>query len=224
MPRGRYSRRIQTPILPEAGQNRYLRFFPADALYRTPDLFPCLDSRSLFGSDAPMEMEVGCGTGEFLCALAPRYPAINFVGVEISPKALRYAAQTAAGLALNNLLFLCADFRLAAPLLAPSSLRALYLHFPDPHMQPRYRKHRLFDAHFLDIAHHALEPDGLLSVMTDVEALFWEMLETAEADPRFRKRHAERFLTGWDFPVASRFQKTWQAKGLPILRFELLKR
>lgn len=224
MPRGRYNRRIQTPILSEAGQHRYLRVFPADVLYRAPHLFPRLDSRSLFNSDAPMEMEVGCGTGEFLCALAARHPAVNYVGVEISPKALQYAAQTAAELALNNLLFLCADFRLASPLLAPGSLRALYLHFPDPHMQPRYRKHRLFNAHFLDAVHHALEPNGLLSVMTDVEAFFREMLEIAEADPRFRKRHTQRFLTGWDFPVASRFQQTWQSKGLPILRFELLKR
>jgi tRNA (guanine-N7-)-methyltransferase len=224
MPRGRYNRRIEAPTLPEAVRNRYLRVLPSEALYRAPHLFPRLDSRSLFGSDAPMEMEVGCGTGEFLCALALRYPATNYVGVEISPKALRRAAESAAALALKNLLFLCADFRLIAPLLAPASLRALYLHFPDRHMQPKYRKHRLFDARFLDTAHLALEKDGLLSVMTDVETFFLEMLETAEADSRFQKRHAQRFLTGWDFPAVSRFQQTWQAKGLPILRFELLKR
>jgi tRNA (guanine-N7-)-methyltransferase len=224
MPRGRYNRRIEMPTIPEAQRNRYLQVYPGDALYHTPHLFPRLDSRSLFGSDVPMEMEIGCGTGEFLCTLASRHPAVHYVGIEISPKALRYATEMASSLSLNNLLFLCADFRLAAPLLAPASLRAIYLHFPDPHMQPKYRKHRLFDARFLDTAHMALEQDGLLSVITDVEKFFLEMLETAEADSRFQKRHAERFLTGWDFPVASRFQQTWQAKGLPILRFELLKR
>jgi tRNA (guanine-N7-)-methyltransferase len=50
---------------------------------------------------------------------------------------------------LENVVFLRADFRLLYPLLAPGSLDAVYLHFPDPNVRPKFRKHRVFCARFL---------------------------------------------------------------------------
>ncbi|NKB71405.1 MAG: hypothetical protein GKR89_30400 [Candidatus Latescibacteria bacterium] len=50
---------------------------------------------------------------------------------------------------------------------------------------------------------------------------FVVMLQLAEADSRFVKTHTERYLVGFEPSVKSRFQRIWEAHGLPTLRFEV---
>jgi hypothetical protein len=47
------------------------------------------------------------------------------------------------------------------------------------------------------------------------------MLELADGDGRFATTHPERYLTGFEPEVKSRFQRIWEGHGLPTLRFEL---
>ena len=114
--------------------------------------------------------------------------------------------------------------RLIYPMLAPSALGFVYLHFPGPNAHPKFRKRRIFSRRFLDEMHAATTPDGRISVMTDHEGCFMEMLELAESDERWEKTHAERYLVGFEAESPSRFQRIWENHGLPTLRFELAKR
>jgi hypothetical protein len=50
------------------------------------------------------------------------------------------------------------------------------------------------------------------------------MLELIEQDNRFEKTHYERYLTGFDAPIISRYQRLWERHGLATLRFEVRKR
>src|SRR5581483_102093 len=108
-------------------------FFSTKELFQNPDMFLPLDSRHLFGNDLPLELEIGCGTAEFLCALAHEHPQTNFVGVDISSKPLFKAISTAEALALPNVKFIKGDFNRMYSLLLADALQAIYLHFPDPH-------------------------------------------------------------------------------------------
>jgi len=49
------------------------------------------------------------------------------------------------------------------------------------------------------------------------------MLELIERDGRWRRAHEEPYLTGFDPPVKSRFQKMWERRGRTIYRFELVR-
>ena len=196
---------------------------PGDRLYREPQAFPKVGSTSLFGYEKPMELEIGCGNGEFLCSLARRDRETNFVGVEVKEKSAHQAVARAAA-DLANILFVKANFRLLYPLLVPGSLRAIYLHFPDPNSRPKFRKRRIFSERFLDEIHAATTPDGRISVMTDHKDLFMEMLEVAEGDERWEKTHTERYLVSFEVESPSRYQRIWEGHGLPALRFELVKR
>jgi tRNA (guanine-N7-)-methyltransferase len=202
---------------------RYLLFFSNKELFRNPDIFPPIDSPHLFGTDLPLQLEIGCGTADFLCALALENPRTNFVGVDVASKALFRAIRTAETYALPNIKFIKGDFKRMYPLLATDALQAVYLHFPDPNMRKRFRKRRIVSPNFLDRINRALVPGGCLSIMTDHHEFFLEMLALIEQDVRFAKTHAERYLIGFEAPAKSRFQRMWERHGLPTLRVELQK-
>lgn len=202
---------------------RYLLFFSNKELFRNPDLFPPIDSPHLFGNDLPLQLEIGCGTADFLCALALENPETNFVGIDVSLKPLFRAIRRAETLALPNIKFIKGDFKRMHPLLAAGALQAVYLHFPDPHMRKRFRKRRIVSPEFLDAINRTLVPGGRLSIATDHHEFFMEMLALIEQDLRFEKTHAERYLIGLEALAKSQFQRMWERHGLATLRVELQK-
>ncbi len=168
-------------------------------------------------------LEVGPGTGEWLIAQAEREPDSNFLGIDIYPKALYKAVADAAEAGLDNIIFVRAPIQFVYPLLVPDALRAVFMHYPDPNLRNR-GQHKIVNAEFLDAFHRALQPGGLLSLITDHEALFFEeMLPLVEGDPRWARTHAERFLVGYEPETKSRYQKMWEKHEVPPLRLELVK-
>lgn len=223
MSRRKLSRFIKAEPPDNPTAEKYLLHWNDVDLYYKPNGFPKLDSEHLFGNRLPLKLEVGCGTGEFLCSQSLREPTVNFIGVDIYLKALFKAVEMASSLSLDNIKFIRANFQLMNPLTIPDSLLSVYLHFPDPNYEVRFRKHRIFTQAFLNQIHCALVPGGRLSVMTDEEELFMDMLNLTEQDTRFEKGHKERYLVGAEDSVKSRYQRIWERHGLPTLRFEVQK-
>ncbi|TCJ14815.1 methyltransferase domain-containing protein [Rubrobacter taiwanensis] len=200
---------------------RYLRVFPGRRLYYEPESLPRITSEELFGDGKPLELEAGCGTGDFLNALAERDPGANFVGVDLHMKSLYRAVNRAAERELENVLYISADFNIIYPLLEDVSLRAVYLHFPDPGMKPRQEKNRIFRRRFLDELHRALVPGGRISVMTDHDGYYEQMLSLLSGDERWEKCFGELSV---DPGVKSRFHRLWEDEyGRTTHRFELVK-
>jgi tRNA (guanine-N7-)-methyltransferase len=224
MPRRLLSRQIRQRPLDAIEIEYYLRTYDAWGLYHHPETFPRLCSPQLFENSAPLELEVGCGTAEFLCSLATRAPEVNFVGVDVALRPLHKAVAMASSLQLTNVRFLRADFARMYPLLEPGSLRQVYVHFPDPNTRRKFHRRKLVTPAFLEAIHLALVAGGGLSLMTDHPVLFQELLAVVEADSRFEKTHAERYLIGFEPEVKSRFQRIWERHGLPILRLEVRKK
>jgi tRNA (guanine-N7-)-methyltransferase len=223
MPRRLLSRQIRPRPLDDRELAQYLRVYDAGGLYHHPETFPRLCSQELFANRAPLELEVGCGTAEFLCSLAAREPEVNFVGVDIARRPLYKAVAVASSLQLTNVRLLHANFAQLYPLLEPCSLRQVYVHFPDPNTRPKFHRRKLVTPAFLDAVHLALVPGGGVSLMTDHTALFQELLAVVEADSRFQRTHAERYLIGFESETKSRFQRIWERHGLSILRLEVRK-
>jgi tRNA (guanine-N7-)-methyltransferase len=221
MTRRKLMRKLSALPLDEQIARTYLRWFPSKQLFTDPRTLPDLDSRHLFGDEQPMCLEIGCGTAEYLCELARDDPQSNFVGVDLAHKPLLHAVRMAAAQALPNIRFIRGDFKLMYPLLVADALRAVYLHFPDPHVQARFRKRRIVTPAFLDAVYHALVPGGQLSIMTDHQGLFADILAIVERDARFERAHAERYLVGFEPAAKSRYQQLWEGHGLPTLRLDL---
>ena len=201
---------------------RYLRLWVQEEVHFHPERFPRLTSRELFGDDAPLDLEVGCGTGEYLCSLAQQRPQARFVGVDPVTKVLFFAARLAEEKKLENLRLLRASMHVLFPLLAPDSIAAVYVHFPDPFVRSR-GEHKVLNARFFEAVQRSLAPGGTLSVVSDKPELFEEALRLVEAQPGLVKTHSERHLVGFEPALKSRYQKKWERYELPALRFEVRK-
>jgi tRNA (guanine-N7-)-methyltransferase len=221
MSRGRQIGRLKLkPLVPDIKQKYLLDWDPIE-LHWVTHAFPFLTSPALFGNDHSLEVEIGAGSGEYLCYLAARDPQTNFLGIEVSRRAAHMAVLVAADADLNNVRILRADFKLLARVMAPQSWRAVYLHFPDPPHNREDAKHAIFDQTFLDGMATVLVPGGQLSVVSDKTDFFMRMLALAVGDGRFAKIHAEPYLQGFEPGVKSRFQLSWERKGIAPRRFVL---
>src|SRR5262245_28484641 len=64
------------------------------AIKRLPPL-GFLDWKAIFGRDAPLVLDLGCGNGRFILSSAMSRPHVDHIGIEILPVVIRYATRRA---------------------------------------------------------------------------------------------------------------------------------
>ena len=220
--RSRHPSRIFDPPPPPDVAQRYLRqFAPAEVIGR-PDLFPRLTAAALFGAaDAPLELDIGCATGEFTVELARRNPRRRYLGIERSAKPLYRAVAAADRLGLGNILFVKTDFRVLGPLLDPAAFSAVYYHFPPPYLNARHSRTGIFIPRHLAAVHTAMRPDAFISVMTDAARTCGLFIEVAAALPFFAVNTDGPFRLRLDDGLKSFHHRKWEEKGRIVYRMEL---
>jgi len=129
-----------------------------------------VDPATLFQREAPIEVELGAGKGDFIIARAGSMPERNFLAVELSGSVTQMLAVRAGQSQSRNLRVLRADARTVVNLLLPdASIAAYHIYFPDPWPKERHAKHRLFTPHFADSLKRTLcAGGGRVFVATDV--------------------------------------------------------
>ena len=168
-----------------------------------------LDLEKNFGRKAPLHVDLGCGDGSFLCALAQRLPDKNFLGIERLSGRVRSTARKAAG--LDNVRLLQMESSYAVRYLLPAeSVETFYLLFPDPWPKRRHHRRRLVKPDFLNSIHTALRKDGVIYIATDHLDYFRKIKETAGSTPGFAIDDADV-----DLPQ-SKFGLAFRQKGAPI--------
>jgi len=176
-----------------------------------------LDVGELFGRNAPLHVDLGCGDGWFLCELAKQFPEKNFVGIERLSKRVEKARRKAEK--IENVRVLRADTSDAVRYLVPeNSVETFYLLFPDPWPKRRHQRRRIFTRDFLDSVAAALEHDGLLRVATDQLDYSQEMKRLSRAHPQFE------IVDPGDVALPStKFEQKFQEQGASIHRLTLRK-
>jgi tRNA (guanine-N7-)-methyltransferase len=130
-----------------------------------------IEPNLVFGREAPLEIEIGPGRGEFIFARAAATAERNFLAVELSLPFARLLAERAAHGRIKNLRVLRTDARPLVNLLLPSaSVSAYHIHFPDPWPKARHAKRRLFTPWFVANLRRTMTSGASLHVATDVLA------------------------------------------------------
>jgi tRNA (guanine-N7-)-methyltransferase len=150
--------------------------------YLPPDYFQPLDIAQLFPSTAPLEVDLGCGDGSFLVAMALQHPERNYLGTERLFARARNTCRKAERSAATNLRLLRVESAYVVKhLLGPGTVSRIYILFPDPWPKRRHWPRRLIQPDFLKAAATALTPAGELCIKTD-DADYFDFIMRNAAD------------------------------------------
>ncbi|HUF62116.1 MAG TPA: tRNA (guanosine(46)-N7)-methyltransferase TrmB [Verrucomicrobiales bacterium] len=153
---------------PAAPVRQSLEFVPADYFRR------CRLEELAFGR-GPLEIDLGCGDGEFLVEMAAQHPDRRFLGIERLRGRVRKVCRAAGRVQLENLRVLRLECAYAIEYLLPHPCAAaLHLLFPDPWPKKRHQSRRLVNPQFVSGVTGVLERGGELFLKTDDEAYFHE--------------------------------------------------
>lgn len=138
--------------------------------------------------EGPIELEIGCGKGQFIAAAAESRPETFFLGCEAGPDYARYCADRLARQGSQNAKMVADDARLLlADSIPERRLRRIHVYHPDPWPKRRHRKRRIFDAEFAALCARTLTRDGQLLVATDNTRYFGEILTVLGASQDLRR-------------------------------------
>lgn len=199
--------RLPRPALPH-------EFVPAHYFERIP-------RAGLLRGERPLEVDLGCGDGSFLLAMAREYPDRDFLGVERLLGRVRKVCRKAQRADLGNLRVLRLESRYVVEWLLPeASVTRLHVMCPDPWPKVRHHRRRLVQWGFLDAVRNALVPDGEFLFMTDHEEYFqWTVDKVAEHGGFERLEWCEDTF----FHPKTDFQLQWEAEGRTMWRLRCRK-
>ena len=142
-----------------------------------------LDLAVVFGRIAPVVLEIGFGMGETAAEIAKAHPDVDFLGIEVHGPGVGALLQRIEDAALANVRLIRHDaVEVVAAMIAPASLAAIHVYFPDPWPKKRHHKRRLLNASFVHALAERLRPGGYLHVATDWEPYADEILATLSAE------------------------------------------
>jgi tRNA (guanine-N7-)-methyltransferase len=185
---------------------------------------PPFDWSSVFGDLHPVELEIGSGKGLFLLNAAKSEPGVNYLGIELSRKYARFAAERLARAEVVNAKVWCGDARLVLGRVVPSaSLRAVHVYFPDPWWKTRHKKRRVFTAELVQEIERALAPGGSLNVASDVFEYFGVIRGLIAASERFREQElATRADPAHALDYLTHFERKYRLEGRQIYQARYL--
>ncbi len=170
----------------------------------------------------PFHLDIGCGPGRFLIAMAQAQPDWNFLGVEIRSPLVERAQGWVEALRLDNLSFLFANINVTLPyLFAPGELARVSIQFPDPWFKNRHHKRRVVQPELVAALAHCLQPGGTVFLQSDVAIVATEMAARFAEQPDFTPPVS---LAANPLGIPTEREVACQERGLPIYRYCLERR
>ena len=185
------------------------------------DYFRRLSPSELFTSNAPLEVDLGCGDGSFALEMARQFPERNFLAVERLLGRARKVCRRLSRENLTNLGVLRMEARYTVEWLLPlASVSRMHLLFPDPWPKAKHNRRRLVQREFLEAVDALLLPGGEFLFKTDHEEYFeWAQVEFALFG-RFEK--LEWPDQAFFYPQTD-FEKQWRSEGREVYQIRMKK-
>jgi tRNA (guanine-N7-)-methyltransferase len=181
--------------------------------------FAPLDFEEAYGRRAPVEVDLGCGDGSFLAALAAENPAKDFLGVERLLGRVRSACRRIERRGLTNARVLRFEISYTIERLLPeNSITAFHLMFPDPWPKRRHAPRRLVTESFLGALHRALTVNGTVRIATDEIEYYRKITRLVSQSSLFAIVSDAAPIT-----AMSKFEKRFTLEGMKIHRLVLRK-
>ncbi len=180
-----------------------------------------IDVPKWFGNTNPLQLEIGCGKGQFAIEIAKRNPDINFIAVEKYANVLVGALEKLKESGLKNLKFLHCSAEYLPSYIKPDSISRIYLNFSCPFPKKSYANHRLTALHFLKIYDRLLVKGGEIHQKTD-NMHFFEFSINNLSEYGYTIKNVSLDLHNSDFQgnIVTEYEKKFSDMGMPIYRLE----
>ncbi|WP_166388419.1 tRNA (guanosine(46)-N7)-methyltransferase TrmB [Catellatospora methionotrophica] len=184
--------------------------------------YPPLDTTALFGRRAPLVLEIGSGMGDATAAMAAADPGRDYLAVEVFPPGLGNLLAVVEERELANVRVAQGDaLNLLQHMLAPGSLDAVHVYFPDPWPKLKHHKRRLIQPDNVALLRTRLAVGGVLHCATDWAAYAEQMAEVLNAADGLANLH-DGFAPRPAHRPVTKFERRGLAAGRQI--FDLLYR
>ncbi len=178
----------------------------------------------IFGNEAPVEVEIGCGKSRFIIDRAVKNPGIHFIGVDYAGKWLGIGRGRGEKRKIGNLRFIKAEaFELLRDYFPRGRVSVFHVYFPDPWPKKRHWKRRLIRKESLRLFYDCLCPGGLLEIATDDRDYFEVMKQEHSLSglkwAGVRESRNERLFEG----EKTNYEAKYEAGGRPLYYLEFEK-
>jgi tRNA (guanine-N7-)-methyltransferase len=142
------------------------------------------DAPRTFGRHAPLVVEIGFGMGQATAQIAAARAHDDFLGIEVHEPGVGALLQRIDEQQLGNLRIVQHDaVEVLRDMIAPSTLAAIHVFFPDPWPKKRHWKRRLIQPPFVALLASRLASGGTLHCATDWQPYAEQMLDVLSAEP-----------------------------------------
>lgn len=148
-----------------------------------------LNLPDLFGRGAPHVLEIGFGMGDATAAMAMADPDRDYLAIEVHTPGIGNLLALVGEHGLSNVRVAQGDAMQLVGRLAPGSLDAVHVFFPDPWPKARHHKRRLIRPGNVALLRERLRHGGTLHCATDWAQYAQQMAATLDADPGLRNGH-----------------------------------
>ncbi len=178
----------------------------------------------IFGCDAtrPLWLEIGCGKGGFVSALAARHPDVNIIALERIADVAMLAMEKCKAAELPNVRFIVGDVSKLWDIFENGTIDRIYLNFSDPWPKAGHAKRRLTHRRFLEQYRRILKPDGAIFFKTDNRGLFdFSLEEFRDCGFRLENLTYDLHASEWaEDNIMTEYEKNFSEKGFSINRVE----
>ncbi len=129
-----------------------------------------------FNNKNQINLEIGCGSGNFLQKQALNNPNENFIGIEIRFKRIVKSANKADN--LKNIIFVQNRAEDIDKIFNNEEIEKIHIYFPDPWPKKRHLKNKLLNNSFFEKIYKILKSEGIILIKTDHKEYYKEVLET----------------------------------------------
>ncbi len=171
---------------------------------------------AIFMNQNPIEIEVGCGKGQFIFEMAKRHPERNFIGIEKYDSVVVRGLEKLLANPLDNAIFIQKDATEIETFFSSSEISGLYLNFSDPWPKKRQAKRRLTHPNFLKKYKVILKNNSSIKLKTDNFGFFEYSMMQFNADPAFFVKELSLDYHNTKDNVATEFEEKFVEMGKPI--------
>ena len=187
------------------------------------DNMPAYDDKPVYPV-CPVYLEIGCGKGDFICAMAQKFPDINFIAVEKISDVAVIAIEKAKNFNLPNVKFMIADAKNLADCFDSGQISRIYLNFSDPWHKRYQHNNRLTAPAFLEIYKKILNPDSKIILKTDNKDFFDYSVKSLSSNG-FIIEHKTYDLYSSEFienNIQTEYERNFVSQGIKICYLEAI--